>query len=289
MPRPSRRSPGSLLSWSRGSAVACVVLLAPPCNAQLARPSTAPPIVDVRQGDFLLGIGVSLGTEQSFPLSGFQGDLLSAGQLVAAYAMTDRTVLQAEWGGIRLLRIEEEGPSAVQLNDSATDGRTWDAGDVRIVLTWAPLALGEDMALGGWVAVELPNSEQGKGIGSNTTNALIGAVISGRSKRLTLTGRLGLGILESPLRPFSQDDVVAYSLDALITATDRLRLMASIAGRTNPRRSVSLGLEDTGVIRAGAEFRVDRWRLDAGLGHGFAHRSPRWQVDLGLSWVEGGD
>jgi hypothetical protein len=248
-----------------------------------------PPIASVREGDFLLGVGVSFGTEQTFPLSGFQGDLLSAGQLTAAYAITDRAVLQAEWGGIRLLRIRQSGPSAVQLDDRTADGRTWDAADVRIALTWTPFALGDGLALGGWVAVELPNSEQGKGIGSNTTNALLGAVLSGQSDRLTVTGRLGLGILESPLRPFSQDDVVAYGLDALITATDRLRLVASIAGRTNPRQSVSLGLEDTGAIRAGAEFRIDRWRFDAGVGRGFAHRSPRWQADIGLSWVGRGD
>jgi len=242
-------------------------------------------MADVRQGDFLLGTGVSLGTEQTFPLSGFQGDLLSVGTIAAGYAIADRAVLQAGWAGIRLLRIGKAGPTAVQLDDGTADGRTWDAGDVSIALTWTPLTLGDDMALGGWVAVELPNSEQSKGIGTNTTNALIGAVLSGRTDRLTLTGRLGLGILESPLRPFSQDDVVAYGLDALIRATNDLRLVASIAGRTNPRRSVSLGLEDTGVIRGGAEFRVDRWRLDAGVGHGFAQRSPRWQVDLGLSWI----
>ena len=273
------------LSPRLGAAAASVLLLATPCSAQLTRLSTIPPVADIRQGDALVGIGVSHAMEQEFPLSGLEGDLLVLGRLTAAYAIADRAVLKLDWEAARLLWTDGAGPSAVSLRDDVADGHTSDTGDVRFELTYAPFTLGSDVSFGGWVAVELPNSDQTRGIGSNTTNTLIGAVISTSRERVTLTGRIGLGILESPLSSFTQDDVIVYGFDALVQAADGLRLVFSVDGWTNPRRTVSLGLEDRGVVKAGVELGSGRWRLDAGLERGFARRSPDWQAAAGVSWV----
>ncbi|MDH3297506.1 MAG: hypothetical protein OEM96_04400 [Gemmatimonadota bacterium] len=258
-------------------------------SAQMARLSTTPPIAEVRQGDALLGFGISYGFDQTFPLSGLKGDLLSIGRFVAAYGIADHAVLQLEWDALRILRIEQAGPSAVMLAAGSGEGHTSDLADARITLTYAPFSLRSGVLFGGWAAFELPNSEQSRGIGNNTSNALVGGLVSIPREHLTLTGRLGLGILESPLRQFSQDDVVVYGVDGLVDVTDRLRLTVSVDGRTNPRRTVSLGAEDVGAIRAGAEIQVGGWRIDGGLASGFAHRSPAWQVDLGLSWIRRAD
>ncbi|MFQ5530578.1 MAG: hypothetical protein ACE5FP_09585 [Gemmatimonadota bacterium] len=285
MRRPELRIARGRIRLPAGVATACILLLTSSGAAQMSRLSIAPPISEVREGDALLGVGVSYGLEQEFPLSGLRGDLISIGRLAAAYAIADRAVLEVRWDALRVLRIDEVGPSAVPLADGVTDGQTSDAGDVRMALTWAPGTLWGVLSAGGWVAVELPNSEERRGIGTNTTNALMGAVFSMPLDRVTLTTRFGLGVLESPPRLFSQDDVLVYSLDAIIEAAESVRLLLSIDGRTNPRRRVSLGAEDVGVVRVGAEFGIGRWRLDAELGRGFAHRSPDWQIGVGVSWV----
>jgi hypothetical protein len=250
----------------------------------MSRLSTAPPISDVRQGDALFGLGITYGLMHEFPLSGLRG----VGRLTAAFALADHAVLSLDVDAVRILWIEDAGPSAIPLIGTE-DGRTSDVGDSRIALTYAPITLWSGLHVGGWLGIELPNSDESKGIGSNTTNALVGTILSLPRGRVTLTGRLGLGIIETPLRLFSQDDVLVYSLDALIEFTESVRLVVSAAGRTNPRGSVALGAEDVGVVRAGAEFGIGRWRLDAGLGWGFANRSPDWQVGGGVSWVRSGD
>ena len=164
------------------------------------------------------------------------------------------------------------------------DGKTSDTGDARIELMFAPLSVGARVALGGWVAMELPNSDEMKGIGHNTTNTYLGVVASAPISRLTLAGRLGVGILESPLDSFSQDDVIVYALHAVVSAGEGLRLLGSVEGTSNPRRTPSLGLEDTSLATVGAEIGSGAWRLDGFVSWGFATRSPDWLAGIGLSW-----
>lgn len=279
------------LSLRSGTAAASVLLLllllllATPCSAQLTRLSTIPPVVNIRQGDALVGIGFSYAIDQEFPLSGLEGEVLGLGRLTAAYAIADRAILKLDWESVRILWIDRARPSAISLRDGVADGHTSDVGDVRLELTYAPFTLGSHVSFGGWLAVELPNSDETRGIGTNTTNTLIGAVVSTTHDRATVTGRIGLGILESPLSSFTQDDVIVYGIDAVVRAADGLRLVFAVDGWTNPRRTVSLGLEDRGVVKAGVELGSGRWRLDAGLDRGFARRSPDWQAAVGLSWV----
>ncbi len=273
------------LSLRSSPAAACILLLATPCTAQLTRLSTIPPVVEIRQGDALVGIGFSHALNQNFPLSGLEGNLLVAGRLTAAYAIADHAMLKLDWEAARILWIDSVGPSAVFLRDDVADGHTWDTGDARIELTYAPFNIGSNVSFGGWIAVELPNSDETRGIGSNTTNTLIGAVLSADHDRVTLTGKFGLGILESPLVSFRQDDVIVYGIDALVRAADGLRLVFSVDGRINFRQTVSLGLEDRGVVKAGVELGRGRWRLDAGLDRGFARLSPDWRAAIGVSWV----
>ncbi|TFG65475.1 MAG: hypothetical protein E4H28_04110 [Gemmatimonadales bacterium] len=264
---------------------ASLMLLAVPVSAQTSRLSTVPPVADIRQGDALVGLGLSYGLEQSFPLSGLRGDLLVLGRMSASYALADHALLELDMETVRVLWIDEAGPASVPPTDAEVGGSTAGFGDLRLGLTFAPFTLGSDISFGGWFAVELPNSDQRSGIGTNTTNILLGPVVSIPGDRLTVTSRLGVGILESPLVSFTQDDVFVYSLDALIRAGDGLRFVLSVDGRTNPRRTVSLGLEDVGLVRAGMELGRGHWRLDAGIARGYAQRSPNWRASVGLSRV----
>lgn len=206
------------------------------------------------------------------------------GRVTAAYALADRAVLRLDWDALRILRIDGMGAPAVDLDDGVADGTTSDVGDARIELMFAPLTLGSGLALGGWVAMELPNSDETQGIGLNTNNIFFGAVASALIDRLSLTGRLGVGILESPLNNFSQDDVIVYAVDGVLEAGQGLRLIGSIEGTSNPRRTVSLGLEDTSTATAGIEVGSGAWVLDAFVSRGLVARSPDWIAGAGLSW-----
>lgn len=243
-----------------------------------------PPIASVHAGDAIVGLGFSRSSDKRFPLSGLDGDLLVLGRVTAAYALADRAVIRVDWDALQVLNVENAGPSAVPLEGSVDDGRTSDAGDVRFELMFAPLTLWSSVAVGGWVAMELPNSNEALGIGTNTINTYFGAVVSAPVDRLSLTGRVGVGILESPLNRFRQDDVLVYAVDAIVRVSDGLRLLGSVEGTWNPRRTVSLGLEDTGLATVGAELGSGPWRVDGFAGMGFADRSADWVAGIGFSW-----
>jgi len=268
------------------SGLACVT----PSLAQTSRLATVPAMAEVHEGDALVGFGFSYGLDQSFPLSGLRGDLLTLGRIRASYALAEHALLEFDLDAVRVLWVDEAGPApaAVRLRPVDVGSSTADVGDMRLGLTYTPFTIGSDVVLGGWFAVEGPNSEEHNGIGTNTTNFLLGAVASVAGDQLTVSGRLGLGILQSPLFRFTQDDVVVYSMDAVIRAREGLRFILSVDGRVQIRRTVSLGLEDLGLVKVGVELGQDAWRLDAAIGRGFARRSPNWQFALGLSWVTRG-
>jgi hypothetical protein len=272
------------MRWAGPAVALAGLFLAAPADAQMTRVSTLPPIATVLEGEAIVGLGVSQSIRQRFPLSGLEGDLLVLGRLTAAYALADRAVVRLDWDALRVLNIDGTSPSAVTLDEGVDDGRTSDAGDARIELMYAPLTLASRIALGGWVAMELANTNETRGIGTNTNNAYLGAVVSAPVNRLSLTGRIGVGILESPLNNFSQDDVIVYAVDAIVQASDGLRLLGSIEGASNPRRTVSLGLEDTSLATLGVEAGSGAWRLDAFVSRGFATRSPDWLAGVGFSW-----
>jgi len=256
-----------------------------PSLAQTSRLAAVPSMAEIREGDALVGIGFSYGLDQTFPLSGLKGDLVTLGRLRASYALADHALLEFDLETVQVLRVEEVGRARVPPENADVGSATADVGDIRFGLTYAPFTIGSEVAFGGWFAFETPSSDEQKGIGTNTTNVSLGAIASVAGDRLTVSGRLGVGILQSPLIRFKQDDVVVYGIDAMIRARQGLRFSFSIDGHVQTRRRPSRGLEDLGLVKVGAEFGMNAWRLDVGLGRGFAHRSPNWQVALGLSWL----
>ncbi len=252
--------------------------------AQLRRDPALQPVPDVRRGELLIGLGAAIGFDAAFPLSGLSGDLASLGRLTFAYGLGDGALLEIRGDAWRVLSIDERGESRVPLDPGVEDGRTADAGDFRIGLLFTPIGARTGFAAGGHLEVKLPNSDEAKGIGSNTTDVRLAALASWGGARWRATGSLGVAILEAPLESFEQNDVLAYAAEVLVDVGSRVRLALGLDGRAATRDRVFTGTEDLGALTFGADWRRGPWIVDAGVSRGLVSSSADWSVGLGLSW-----
>lgn len=254
-------------------------------HAQARRDPTVQPVSEVVAGNVLFGGGLAYGYGLSFPLSGLEGDLLSVGRLTIAYGLADRVLLEVRGDLWRTLSVDREGPSAVPLDADALDGRSGDFGDFRIGFLFAPFGSSQGFSAGAHVEVKLPNSDEKKGIGVNTTDVRLALLGSYGSTRWRATASLGVGILEAPLENFEQNDVFVYAGEIVYRAGSRVRLALGVEGRASTRGRVPVGTEDVGEAVLGVDYHVGPWLLDMAMTGGVVADSPDWGIRVGWSYA----
>lgn len=293
--RPPRGPPGPpssapLLPIGHPRAVPAVLtaalLAASPVHAQPRRVPAVQPAAEALRGDLLLGAGLGWHAGGDFPLSGLAGDLFVPARLSLAWAAADRLLFTLEGSVWQVLEVGERRPSAVTLDPGVADGTTGDAGDFRLGVLYLPLGAAQGPSAGFRLEVKLPNSDETKGIGTNTTDVRIGLLGSWGGGPLRLTADLGMAILEAPLENFEQNDVLAYAAEALFDVPgQRGRLSLGVEGRASTRGRVPLGTEDLGRVCLGGEVRLGPLVVDVALGAGYAGTSPDWELEVGAAWV----
>ncbi|MFQ5889482.1 MAG: hypothetical protein ACE5JR_05465 [Gemmatimonadota bacterium] len=256
--------------------------------AQLRRAPTVQPVAEVSRGDLLVGGGSGYAADAEFPLSALAGDLVSVARLTVAYGLASRVLVMLEGDVYRVLTVQRAGLPAIPLDPGVADGTSGDVGDFRIGTLFSPIGGREGLSGGLRMEVKLPNSDETKGIGTNTTDFRFGVLGSYGVRRLRVTADVGVGILEAPLESFEQNDVLMYSGEILLRiAAGRGRLALGVDGRASTRDRVPLGTEDLGELRFGADYRAGGWLLDAHLSLGYAGTSPDWGVSAGVARLAG--
>lgn len=232
----------------------------------------------------LVGLGTGVAGDAFFPLSGLRGRLVRLGSVTLGYRYAPGAVFLVRGDALRLLSVEDRGPSAVPLDDEVEDGRTRDAGDFRLATLFRVLGGADGPVAGLHLEVKLPNSDERRGIGLNTTD-FFGSVFGSWGRGAwRVNADLGIGILEAPLENFVQDDVLSYGLELLLEPSGApLRLSLAAEGRANTRDRIPLGTEDRGTAWARLELLEEAWRADAGLGVGYAGISSAWTLEVGAA------
>lgn len=273
-----------------GGFALCVAGIAPACfgtptEAQMRRASPLQPVSDVREGDLIVGIGLSHAWNSEHPLAAFGGDLWSLGEATIGYGLGDRALIVLDGTVRQRLAIDERGEPSVPLDSSTDDGTATDAGDFRVAVAFTPLGERLGLSYGAIVEVKLPNTTERAGIGPNTTDVTLGLLGSWGSRSVRATTMIGVAILEAPLENFEQNDLVAYAVDLSWRASRRFRLFGGTSGLGNTRRTVPLGTESRGVGYLGAEWAAGPWRFDVGIDRGHTGIAPDWRVGAGVSFV----
>ena len=143
-------------------------------------------------------------------------------------------------------------------------------------------------SLGFKFGVELPNSDQSRGIGLNQTNAF-GLILAGKKfgkdARLNLFGNLGIGILAAPTRLFTQNDVLLYGLAGIYRVNARVNVVSEINGRASTRKGAApLGTEALSQARLGLQVKASGLRFDVAGSAGLTKQSPRSGVVFGVTY-----
>jgi hypothetical protein len=134
--------------------------------------------------------------------------------------------------------------------------------------------------------MQLPNSNETRGIGTNTTNvyAMFTAGKHFKEEKLNIFGNLGAGILEAPLSNFSQNDVLLYGLAAIYKVSDNFNLLGEVNGRHSTRKHAPLGTEDFSTARIGGQLRALGVRFNAAGIFGISKNAPKTGLSLGVTY-----
>ena len=250
------------------------------------RPLLTEDVDIIKPGVIRIETGFEFLQNQRFPLSGLRGDVTKLADTRLSFGLAPNVEFQIEWTVQNFLSIKSRGLSAIPLKVGPADTSTNDVGDARL---WMKIKLRNESrlapALGFRFGVELPNSNQTRGIGTNTTN-FYGMVIAGKrvGDKLGVFGNLGLAILTAPLEATSQNDVLLYGLAGTYKVSDRVNVVGEVNGSHSTRKHPPLGTEDFSEARLGAQIRALGVRWYAAGVFGVSKRAPKTGLSVGFTY-----
>ena len=269
-------------------ALAFALVLSAAARAQ-QRPLLTEDVDVLPPGSLRVQVGIDFVQGAKFPASGLTGDLARVGVIGVHVGLSPNVEFSVEGVAQNFLSINTRTPGAIPLELAPGVNSTNDTGDFRLA---TKIKLRNETrrgpSLGFKFGVELPNSNEARGIGVNQTNAF-GTVLFGkkfgRDGRLNTFGNLGLGIYTAPTRLFTQNDMLLYGLGGIFRVNKTVNIAAEVNGRSNTRGGAApLGTESVGEFRLGLQVKAAGLRFDAAGIKGLTDFSPRSGVTFGVTY-----
>ncbi|HKY28899.1 MAG TPA: transporter [Pyrinomonadaceae bacterium] len=231
--------------------------------------------------DYLQGV--------KFPASGLTGDLTRIGVIGINIGFAPNVEFQIEGVAQNFLSINTRGPSAIPLSLAPGVNSANDIGDFTLA---TKIKLRSETrrgpSIGFRFGVQLPNSNQERGIGLNQTNAFGSLLIGkkfGQDGRFNTFGNLGVAILTAPTTLFTQNDVITYGLAGIFRLNRQFSLAGEVNGRINTRPGNGpLGTESQSEARLGMQIRASGLQFDFAGIKGLTDFSPNSGVTIGVTY-----
>ena len=231
------------------------------------RPLITEDVDIIAPGSIRIEAGIDFMQGAKYTVSGIRGDLTRVGVIGISFGMGPNVEFQIEGVAQNYVSINSRGPSAIPLEIAPGANSTNDTGDFSIA---AKFKLRNETrrgpSLGFRFGVQLPNSNEARGIGVNQTNAFGSILVGkkfGRDGRFNTFGNLGIAILTAPTELFSQNDVVTYGLAGIFHVNKQFAIAGEVNGRANTRPGNGpLGTESYGEARLGMQIRASGLRFD---------------------------
>jgi len=254
------------------------------------RPLLTEDVDIIPPGSLRIEVGIDFMQNAKFPVSGLTGDLTRVGVIGINVGLSPNVEFQIDGVAQNVLSINSATlPSPIQLGFAPGTTSTNDVGDFTLS---TKIKLRNETrrgpSLGFRFGVQLPNSNQGRGIGLNQVNAFGSVLIGkkfGRDGRVNTFGNLGIAILTAPTQLFTQNDVLTYGFASIIRLTRHINFAGEINGRASTRPGNGpLGTESQSEARIGMQIKASGLRFDfAGIA-GLTSFSPRSGVTFGVTY-----
>jgi len=255
-----------------------------PLSAQ-TRPLRTADAEIIPPGTMRAQIGFDFLQDVDFSLSGLSGDLTSVAVIEVRSGLGKIIELQMYGAAQQFLDIKRQGASFVPLRLTGARS-TRDTGDFTFATKIRVFAeAGRRPALAFRFGYQMPNSNQARGIGTNTTNIFAEVIAQKHFGRLNVFGSLGLAILTAPNALYTQNDVILYGGAFTYSLHQRVNLVGEVAGR-HSTRSINvdlIGTESRSQARLGVQILAGGFWWDfAGIA-GITTRDPRSGFTFGIS------
>jgi len=253
------------------------------------RPLLTEDVDIIPPGTLRIEAGIDFLQSAKFSASGLTGDLTRVGVIGVNVGLAPNVEVQIDGVAQNFLSINSRGFSAIPLSIASGANSTNDTGDFTLS---TKIKLRSETkhgpSLGFRFGVQLPNSNQARGIGLNQTNAF-GSVLIGKkfgpAGRFNTFGNLGIAILTAPTQLFSQNDVVTYGLAGIFRINRQFSVAGEVNGRANTRPGNGpLGTESQSEARLGMQIRASGLRFDFAGIKGLTSFSPNSGVTVGVTY-----
>ena len=265
-----------------------IMTLATSANAQ-QRPLITEDVDIIPPGTLRIEAGLDFLQGAKYPVSGLTGDLTRVGVIGVSVGLSPNVEFQIEGVAQNFLSVNTRGPSAIPLTLAPGVNSVNDTGDFTLATkiklrTETP----HGPSLGFRFGVQLPNSNQARGIGLNQTNAF-GSILVGKKfgpdGRFNTFGNLGIAILTAPTTLFTQNDVITYGLAGIFRVNKQFSVAGEVNGRANTRPGDGpLGTESQAEARLGMQIRASGLRFDFAGIKGLTNFTHNSGVTIGVTY-----
>jgi hypothetical protein len=266
--------------------VVFAVMLARPAGAQ-QRPLVTEDPEPIGAGRVLLETGIDFAADQQYPVSGLEGNLWRVPTIGISVGISSIAEFQIDGGPFNHLAIQHRNPAPLSHLLTVTGNSTSDVEDIVIgtkirLFAEAP----KHPAFAFRFATKLPNAENEKGLGLDTTDFYASLLAAKTVQSIRVVGNFGLGILGDPTVGDRQNDVVTYGLSFARALTNRAEVVGELNGRISTRKGTAFpGTETRGLLNLGGRYTRASVRLDAGLFFGLTSLDPTMGFTTGLTFV----
>ena len=253
------------------------------------RPLITEDVDIIPPGTIRIEAGIDFMQGAKYPVSGITGDLTRVGVIGISFGMGPNVEFQIEGVAQNYVSINSRGFSAIPLELLPGVNSTNDTGDFTLA---AKFKLRNETrrgpSLGFRFGVQLPNSNESRGIGLNQTNAF-GSILFGKKfgsdGRFNTFGNLGIAILTAPTEAFTQNDVFTYGMAGIFRINKQFSVAGEVNGRANTRPGNGpLGTESQAEARLGMQIRASGLRFDFAGIKGLTSFSPNSGFTVGVTY-----
>ena len=241
----------------------------------------------IGDGLILLEAGIDHAWDQTFTVSGLEGNLLRGPLLGLSFGMGPNAEIQIDGVSTSRLHIANRFDAPLSNVVDVSGDSTRSFADVVVGAKVKLVSEGARIpALALRFATKLPNASNESGLGLDTMDFFQSLLVGKTVQSVRVVGNVGLGILSDPTRGDRQNDVLIYGVSIARAFAPAAEIVWEINGRTSTRRGTPPpGTESGATMTFGLRYTRGTVRVDGGLFTGFTSRDPRVGLTGGLTWV----